>query len=241
MSVSKMAESGTQGRGRGMVTGGLSVPPGTASVTDPPSRDHSSDELNSKFRLQRLRSSSSTSSSSSSSSSSAYENPQSSLLLPSIEVPAATSLACVPRLPVAPCFSLPVGTSMTLPKVRTPLSPRDSIQLLKKHQSQPQPGLERFHHINVSIDLGCAGLPLLARSLSPGSTTVTAPQVEETDIDDGMEGVEEEAQAQNEVAQPCAGRSVSMGLVKECLDPDAVKPPTPPLHRFPAWVSGKEG
>ncbi|XP_048083398.1 pleckstrin homology domain-containing family H member 1 isoform X1 [Alosa alosa] len=240
MTVSKMAEGATQGRGRGVVAGGLSVPPVTTAMGDPPSRDHSSDELNNKFRLHRLRSSSSTSSSSSSSSSSAYENPQASLLLlPPTEAPAsASALAGAPRSPLAPCFSLPAGTSMTLPKVRTPLSPRDSIQLLKKHQSQPQPGLERFHHINVSIDLGCAGLPLLARSLSQ-VPAAAAPQVEETDIDDGMEGVEEgaQAQAQADVDQPCAGGTLSMGLVKECLDLDAVKPPTPPLHRFPAWES----
>uniref|UniRef100_A0A8C8JFM6 Uncharacterized protein n=1 Tax=Oncorhynchus tshawytscha TaxID=74940 RepID=A0A8C8JFM6_ONCTS len=34
--------------------------------------------------------------------------------------------------------------------VRTPLTPRDSIQLLKKHYSQPQPGgVDRLHHLNV--------------------------------------------------------------------------------------------
>ncbi|XP_031436629.1 pleckstrin homology domain-containing family H member 1 [Clupea harengus] len=232
MTASKMADSATQGRGRGVV----SASPSTATAVDPPSRDHSSDELNSKFRLQRLRSSSSTSSSStSSSSSSAYENPQAALLLLPVEAPAA-ALAGPLRTAVGTSFSLPVGTSMTLPKVRTPLSPRDSIQLLKKHQSQPQPGLERFHQVNVSIDIG-AGVPLLARSLSQGPTAaaVAPPQVEETDIDDGMEGVEEGAQA--EAMQPRAGGPVSIGLVKECLDPDAVKPPTPPLHRFPAWES----
>ncbi|KAL2098921.1 hypothetical protein ACEWY4_005401 [Coilia grayii] len=242
MAASKMVDSGGQGRGRGVLAGGLGNTP--SSATDSPSRDHSSDELNSKFRLQRLRSSSSTSSSSSSSSSSsAYENPQAAtmLLLPA-EPPAVSAPT---RSAVAPSFSLPAGTSMTLPKVRTPLSPRDSIQLLKKHQSQPQPRLERFHHVNISIDIGAGGGggggPSLVRSLSQGPMMGTAlaalsPQVVETDIDDGMEGVEEGAQT--EAVQPRAGGgTTAAGLVKECLDPDAVKPPTPPLHRFPAWES----
>lgn len=164
------------------------------------------------------------------------------LLLPA-EPPAVSAPT---RSAVAPSFSLPAGTSMTLPKVRTPLSPRDSIQLLKKHQSQPQPRLERFHHVNISIDIGAGGGgPSLARSLSQGPMMGTAlaalsPQVVETDIDDGMEGVEEGAQT--EAVQPRAGGgTTAAGLVKECLDPDAVKPPTPPLHRFPAWVRKGEG
>uniref|UniRef100_A0A674ERF7 Pleckstrin homology domain containing, family H (with MyTH4 domain) member 1 n=1 Tax=Salmo trutta TaxID=8032 RepID=A0A674ERF7_SALTR len=39
-------------------------------------------------------------------------------------------------------------------QVRTPLTPRDSIQLVKKHYSQPQPGgLDRLHHLNVPINM----------------------------------------------------------------------------------------
>ncbi|KAJ3613240.1 hypothetical protein NHX12_019490 [Muraenolepis orangiensis] len=60
---------------------------------------------------------------------------------------------------------------MTLPKLRTPLIPRDSIQLGKKHYSQPQPSLDKLHHLNEL----------------------------------------------------------------ERLDPEVLKPPTPPLHRLPSW------
>uniref|UniRef100_H2LXB5 Pleckstrin homology domain containing, family H (with MyTH4 domain) member 1 n=1 Tax=Oryzias latipes TaxID=8090 RepID=H2LXB5_ORYLA len=59
------------------------------------------------------------------------------------------SFPCLPQ-PSAP----PPGASMTLPKVRTPLTPRDSIQLVKKHRSQPQPGLDRLPHLNVDVHGG---------------------------------------------------------------------------------------
>uniref|UniRef100_A0A8B9RDV8 Pleckstrin homology domain containing, family H (with MyTH4 domain) member 1 n=1 Tax=Astyanax mexicanus TaxID=7994 RepID=A0A8B9RDV8_ASTMX len=179
-------------------------------------RDHSSDELNSKFRSQRLRSSSS----SSSSSSSTYETPGTG----GIDTPTPA-----PKSPLPLCVSSSAGrgplsgTSMTLPKVRTPLTPRDSIQLVKKHHSQPQPGLERLHQVNVSIDIGSSAV-LFRRSQAPASVSTLG--VEETDIDEGpsenmMEVVEE-------------GSTVGE---LEMLDPEALKPPTPPLHRFPSWES----
>uniref|UniRef100_A0A8C7YNP8 Pleckstrin homology domain containing, family H (with MyTH4 domain) member 1 n=1 Tax=Oryzias sinensis TaxID=183150 RepID=A0A8C7YNP8_9TELE len=88
---------------------------------------------------------------------------------------------CLPQ-PSAP----PPGASMTLPKVRTPLTPRDSIQLVKKHRSQPQPG-------------------------GWGAHSEVLPQ----------EGV--------------SFRGLSEDLENE--DPEVLKPPTPPLHRFPSWES----
>uniref|UniRef100_A0A673H253 Pleckstrin homology domain-containing family H member 1-like n=1 Tax=Sinocyclocheilus rhinocerous TaxID=307959 RepID=A0A673H253_9TELE len=158
-------------------------------------RDHSSDELNSKFRSQRLRSSSSSSSS----------PPPVSLSPPLVRLP----LSCPFPLP------LPLGTSMTLPKVRTPLTPRDSIQLVKKHHSQPQPGIERLHQINVSIDIGNCTSPS-CHSLVPGTGMVEASEMETQPTDGGLfEGLAKEF---------------------EMMDPEALKPPTPPLHRFPSWV-----
>lgn len=202
-------------------------------------RDHSSDELNSKFRSQCLRSSSS----SSSSSSSAYETPgpggfDTPTPTPKSPPPVSLSPPLI-RLPLSCPFplALPLGTSMTLPKVRTPLTPRDSIQLVKKHHSQPQPGLERLHQVNVSIDIGNCGSPS-CHSLVLGS----APShgVEETDIDEGtpesMEVVVEGSEITE--AQPNDGDLLD-GLTKELemMDPEALKPPTPPLHRFPSWES----
>ncbi|XP_016140359.1 pleckstrin homology domain-containing family H member 1 [Sinocyclocheilus grahami] len=200
-------------------------------------RDHSSDELNSKFRSQRLRSSSS----SSSSSSSAYETPgrggfDTPTPTPKSPPPVSLSppLVCLPLSCPFP-LALPLGTSMTLPKVRTPLTPRDSIQLVKKHHSQPQPGIERLHQVNVSIDIGNCTSPSY-HSLVP---LVSTHGLEETDIDEGppesMEGVVEGLEVE---AQPTEG-ALFEGLAKEfeMMDPEALKPPTPPLHRFPSWES----
>ncbi|MEQ2200345.1 hypothetical protein XENOCAPTIV_027977 [Xenoophorus captivus] len=131
------------------------------------------------------------------------------------------------------------GTSMTLPKVRTPLTPRDSIQLVKKHYSQPQPSLDRLHQLNVNIDIMT---PSSASSTLKSTGTTASPFsqfVEETDIDDGLldcmdgvvEGTESEEPSQDGVS------FVGLAEEPEQLDPEVVKPPTPPLHRFPSWIS----
>ncbi|XP_017277104.1 pleckstrin homology domain-containing family H member 1 isoform X1 [Kryptolebias marmoratus] len=204
-------------------------------------RDNSSDELNSKFRSQCLHSSSS-----SSSSSSAYEMAQG----PSSPLSTIRIQPKSPLLSRSPSTNNPFpnppqplvaqsGTSMTLPKVRTPLTPRDSIQLVKKHYSQPQPSLDRLHHLNVSIDITS---PSSASSTLKSTSTTTSPfsqLIEETDIDDGlldcMDGVQEGPQPE-ELSQD--GVSF-VGLAEELeqLDPEVLKPPTPPLHRFPSWES----
>uniref|UniRef100_A0A3Q3ESV2 Pleckstrin homology domain containing, family H (with MyTH4 domain) member 1 n=1 Tax=Labrus bergylta TaxID=56723 RepID=A0A3Q3ESV2_9LABR len=198
---------------------GPELPVGTSD------RDNSSDELNSKFRSQCLHSSSS-----SSSSSSAYEMAHG----PSSPEP---SIRITPKSPLYPIHLS--GTSMTLPKVRTPLTPRDSIQLVKKHYSQPQPSLDRLHHLNVNIDIMT---PSSTSSTLKSTGTATSPfsqVVEETDIDDGlpdsMDGVVEGSGSEETVKDGVS----FVGLAEELerLDPDVLKPPTPPLHRFPSWES----
>ncbi|XP_047201927.1 pleckstrin homology domain-containing family H member 1 isoform X1 [Girardinichthys multiradiatus] len=203
-------------------------------------RDNSSDELSSKFRSQCLHSSSS-----SSSSSSAYEmahRPSSPGLTMTV-APKSPLLSLSPStnnpFPISPqSLGHQSGTSMTLPKVRTPLTPRDSIQLLKKHYSQPQPSLDRLHQLNVNIDM----TPSSASSTLKSTGTTASPFsqfVEETDIDDGLldcmdgvvEGTESEEQSQDGVS------FVGLAEEPEQLDPEVVKPPTPPLHRFPSWES----
>lgn len=220
---------------------GPELPVASQSQAEVSDRDNSSDELNSKFRSQCLHSSSS-----SSSSSSAYEmaqgpssplstirvQPKSPLLSRS---PSTNNPFPSPHQPSVPQS----GTSMTLPKVRTPLTPRDSIQLVKKHYSQPQPSLDRLHHLNVSIDITT---PSSTSSTLKSTSTTTSPfsqLIEETDIDDGlldsMDGVLEGPQSE-ELSQD--GVSF-VGLAEELeqLDPEVLKPPTPPLHRFPSWVT----
>ncbi|KAL4656153.1 pleckstrin homology domain-containing family H member 1-like isoform X2 [Arapaima gigas] len=182
----------------------------------PSERDRSSDELNSRFRSQRLRSSSS---------SSEAQAPS----------PPGTP-ALTPKTPPLIQVSLPpaqsTGASLTLPKVRTPLMPRDSIQLVKKHHSQPQPGSERLRHTAVSADIGSP----LALHPCPAHTPPTPQQVEETDIDempDRMEVVEGSEVVAASRMVPFAGLPEEL----EFLDPEVLKPPTPPLHRFPSWES----
>ncbi|XP_058470740.1 pleckstrin homology domain-containing family H member 1 [Solea solea] len=194
-------------------------------------RDISSDELSSKFRSQCLHSSSS-----SSSSSSAYEIAHG---------PSSPESSKSPLLSRSPSTNNPFpnppqplvhqsGASMTLPKVRTPLSPRDSIQLVKKHYSQPQPSLDRLHHLNVNIDIMSASSTSSTLKSTGTSTSPFSQVVEETDIDDGlpesMEGVEE-----GSGSEESSRDGVSfVGLAEEL---EILKPPTPPLHRFPSWES----
>uniref|UniRef100_A0A4W3JA20 Pleckstrin homology domain containing, family H (with MyTH4 domain) member 1 n=1 Tax=Callorhinchus milii TaxID=7868 RepID=A0A4W3JA20_CALMI len=189
-------------------------------------QNHSSDELNSKFCSQRLDSSSSSS----------ETHLPSPILTPALTPkhasPSSAMLGAGPLiLPSFPGKEGSIGTSMTLPKVRTPLSPRDSIQLVKKHYSQPHPGAERFNHI-VRIDI-CSFKPIVLPRYSI--------QVEETDIDDVPEKME------TEEFEDAAGQEVSLpplpGTTQEALELEGAqcepvnKPPTPPLHRFPSWES----
>uniref|UniRef100_A0A4W6BYX5 Pleckstrin homology domain containing, family H (with MyTH4 domain) member 1 n=1 Tax=Lates calcarifer TaxID=8187 RepID=A0A4W6BYX5_LATCA len=152
----------------------------------------------------------------------------------------------VPHPPTTPSPILPSpvvhqsGTSMTLPKVRTPLTPRDSIQLVKKHYSQPQPSLDRLHHLNVNIDIMTPSSTSSTLKSTGTSTSPFSQVVEETDIDDGlpdsMDGVVEGSGSEEESSRD--GVSF-VGLAEELerLDPEILKPPTPPLHRFPSWES----
>ncbi|XP_028294442.1 pleckstrin homology domain-containing family H member 1 isoform X2 [Gouania willdenowi] len=204
-------------------------------------RDNSSDELNSKFRSQCLHSSSS-----SSSSSSAYEMAHGPCSLEAN----IRRITKSPLLPRSPSTNNPFpnpphvpahqsGTSMTLPKVRTPLTPRDSIQLVKKHYSQPQPSLDRLHHLNVNIDIMTPSSTSSTLKSTGTSTSPFSHVVEETDIDDGlldsMDGVVEGPGSEEESQDGVS----FVGLAEELerLDPEYLKPPTPPLHRFPSWES----
>ncbi|XP_069495090.1 pleckstrin homology domain-containing family H member 1 [Ambystoma mexicanum] len=186
---------------------------------------NSSDELNSKFRSQRLDSSSS----------SGEMTMHSPLLTPTMTVklsaPTVTLTSSIQHSFPARDGSL--VNSMTLPKVRTPSAPRDSIQLAKKHYSQPQPGADRLNHI-VNIDI-CSFKPII---LPP-----QVVQVEETDIDDVPENMETEEGYEGELAPESSTPLFGLAQTDEdYADAEAFvdrgsKPPTPPLHRFPSWES----
>lgn len=118
------------------------------------------------------------------------------------------------------------GCSLTLPKVRVPSTPRDSIQLAKRHHSQPQVGPGCFNHV-VSIEMGTLS------ALHPSSLPEAEARAGPREAPESME-VEEPPPAgkKEERESPKARRAeweeVELGS----------KPPTPPLHRFPSWVRG---
>ncbi|XP_053130423.1 pleckstrin homology domain-containing family H member 1 isoform X2 [Hemicordylus capensis] len=127
-----------------------------------------------------------------------------------------------------------LGNSMTLPKTRTPSNLRDSIQLTKRHYSQPQPGTDSFHHV-VNIEISTFQ-PIRAATPCQGP-------VEETDIDEEVaEKMEmedcsvEEARMGEETPQHFGSSKKTVISEPRLKDPGS-KPPTPPLHRFPSWES----
>ncbi|XP_012511729.1 PREDICTED: pleckstrin homology domain-containing family H member 1 [Propithecus coquereli] len=117
------------------------------------------------------------------------------------------------------------GSSLTLPKARAPGTPRDSIQVAKRHHSQPQVGPGHFDHV-VSIEIGAFS------ALHPsGLRALEAP----------AEFREEPEQMEMEELPPARRKEEREGLKAPGAELEEVelgkKPPTPPLHRFPSWES----
>lgn len=207
-----------EGPGGPVPTSAPGPPEGPSGSSD---QDNSSDELNSKFRSQCLHSSSS-----SSSSSSAYETARGGPSSPE------SSLGATPKSPLlsrSPSTNNPFpnpaahrsGAGTTLPKVRTPLTPRDGVQLVKKHDGQPQPGPEPSSACSTLKSAGTAA----------GASSQFPQVVEETDIDDGLPNGTE-GLAEGPGSEEPRRNGVSLVGPAEQLGP----PPTPPLHRFPSWV-----
>ncbi|NXQ93669.1 PKHH1 protein, partial [Sagittarius serpentarius] len=156
--------------------------------------------------------------------------------LQTAEPPLVVSTSAVTAHSFCPGKECSLGSSMTFPKIRMPNTPRDSIQLAKRHYSQPQPGSNSFHRV----------MSLEASTFQPITDfPVCHGQVKETDIDD--EGVlekmetergpvREEAGACEELNHLSAGQREAVSSEAGVLDPGG-KPPTPPLHRFPSWES----
>ncbi|KAM5273626.1 pleckstrin homology domain-containing family H member 1 [Ctenodactylus gundi] len=117
------------------------------------------------------------------------------------------------------------GSSLTLPKVRAPSTYRESIQVTKRHHSQPYMGPGHLDNI-LSVGIGTLS------ALHPSG--LSKPKV-------CAEFREEPERMEMEELLP-AGKAEAGGSLKE---PRAElegaelgsKPPTPPLHRFPSWES----
>uniref|UniRef100_A0A8C4YEW6 Pleckstrin homology, MyTH4 and FERM domain containing H1 n=1 Tax=Gopherus evgoodei TaxID=1825980 RepID=A0A8C4YEW6_9SAUR len=123
---------------------------------------NSSDELNAKFRSHRLDSSSS---------GEMMSTPNGCLPTaePTLDLPSPVT-STQPSFPGRECG---LGNSLTLPKIRIPSTPRDSIQLAKRHYSQPQPGADCFHHV-MSIEIGTFQ-PITTSTLCPAQAGIAGP------------------------------------------------------------------
>lgn len=118
------------------------------------------------------------------------------------------------------------GCSLTLPKVRVPSTFHDSVQLARRHHSQPQVGPGHFNHM-VSFEIGTLSAP--HPSGLPDVTTLVELQEEpeKMEMDEQLlDGRKEEKEG-----------PMAPGAELEEVDLGS-KPPTPPLHRFPSWVRG---
>lgn len=154
--------------------------------------------------------------------------------LQTAEPPLVVSASAVTACSTRPEREHGLSTSMTFPKIRTPTTPRDSIQLAKRHYSQPQSGTSS----------SCRVMSFEASTFQPiKDSPVCHRPVEETDIDD--DAVLEKMETEGDLVREEAGMCEINHLPTEqrevvrskagVLEPGG-KPPTPPLHRFPSWV-----
>lgn len=155
--------------------------------------------------------------------------------LQTAEPPLVVSTSAVTAHSFFPGRECSLGSSMTFPKIRTPSTPRDSIQLAKRHHSQPQSGANSFHRV----------MHLETSTFQPiTDPPVSSGHVEETDIDDDgvMEKMETECGLLRGEAAACEGVGHFPSEQREAVSAESgtlepgCKPPTPPLHRFPSWV-----
>ncbi|XP_006873113.1 PREDICTED: pleckstrin homology domain-containing family H member 1 [Chrysochloris asiatica] len=116
------------------------------------------------------------------------------------------------------------GSSQTLPKAQTSSIPRDSIQLTKRHHSQPQVGSGCFDHM-VSIEIGAVS------ALHPSSLLKVKTEAECREALEKMEMEEPPLEGKERQESPKIPRA-DLGEAEL-----RNKPPTPPLHRFPSWES----
>ncbi|XP_049626252.1 pleckstrin homology domain-containing family H member 1 [Suncus etruscus] len=111
------------------------------------------------------------------------------------------------------------GSSVTLPKARNPGNPRDSLQLARRHHSQPQAYPGHFSHM-VSREIRTFQIPGL-----PEVGALAEPR-------------EEPEKMEMEEQLPAGRKESEKGPQADLEEVDlGSKPPTPPLHRFPSWES----
>ncbi|XP_030668301.1 pleckstrin homology domain-containing family H member 1 isoform X4 [Nomascus leucogenys] len=117
------------------------------------------------------------------------------------------------------------GSSLTLPKVRAPGTPRDSIQLAKRHHSQPQVGRGHFDRV-VSIEIGAFS------ALHPSGLPELESRARYREEPEKMEMEEPPPAGKNEERESPKALGAELEEVEL-----GNKPPTPPLHQFSSWES----
>ncbi|XP_055145043.1 pleckstrin homology domain-containing family H member 1 isoform X3 [Symphalangus syndactylus] len=117
------------------------------------------------------------------------------------------------------------GSSLTLPKVRAPGTPRDSIQLAKRHHSQPQVGRRHFDRV-VSIEIGAFS------ALHPSGLPELESRARYREEPEKMEMEEPPPAGKNEERETPKALGAELEEVEL-----GNKPPTPPLHQFSSWES----
>uniref|UniRef100_A0A8C3VHU4 Pleckstrin homology, MyTH4 and FERM domain containing H1 n=1 Tax=Catharus ustulatus TaxID=91951 RepID=A0A8C3VHU4_CATUS len=119
--------------------------------------------------------------------------------LQTAEPPLVVSTSALTAHSFFPGRECSLGSSMTFPKIRAANTPRDSIQLAKRHHSQPQSGANSFHRV----------MHLETSTFQPiTDSPVGCGHVEETDIDDDgvMEKMETECGLLRGEAGTCEGK-----------------------------------
>lgn len=177
--------------------------------------DCSSDELNKRFQSQRLDSSSSSSDPS---------NTPSPILTPTL----------TPKRPTSTQDSRDLPASPKQPRLRTPAGfGVMSVALAKRHLSQPPISTEAAHgRTRNAISM--------LRPLRPQETDLD--QEQEVSMERSRDTLPQPATKPTLRTSP-ASLATDEEEPPESPDPPPIvpgsKPPTPPLHRFPSWVSTK--
>ncbi|XP_021103134.1 pleckstrin homology domain-containing family H member 1 isoform X4 [Heterocephalus glaber] len=117
------------------------------------------------------------------------------------------------------------GSSLTLPKVRAPSTPQDSIQVTKRHHSQPHVGPRRFEHV-MNAESGALS------ALHPFGLSKLETYADFWEEPEKMEMGELPPAGKEEERKSLKAPTTELEEVKL-----GNKPPTPPLHRFPSWES----
>ncbi|KFO24191.1 pleckstrin homology domain-containing family H member 1 isoform X1 [Fukomys damarensis] len=117
------------------------------------------------------------------------------------------------------------GSSLTLPKVRASSTPQVSIQVAKRHHSQPHVGLGHFERA-VNTETGSLS------AFRPSGLSKLDTCADFWEEPEKMEMGELPPAGKEEERDSLKVPSTELEEVKL-----GNKPPTPPLHRFPSWES----